>query len=140
MPSFSLGESASERVLVTVVRINPYESHDRWVSVHVSVRAGAFTGDYSSDFTAREITEFRDGLRLMYDSLQGVARLATCEGQLQLDLSINPRGAISLDGTAVDRPGIGNTLKFHLELDQSYLPQTLSELDTICSSLGKSAA
>jgi hypothetical protein len=140
MASFSLGESSSERVLVKIGHIRPNEGHDQWVSVHVSVKAGAFSGEYVSDFTAREIISFRNQLRRLYESLEGVAALNTCEGQLKLDLSIDARGAISLTGTAVDRPGAGNKLEFVLELDQSYLPQTISDLDNICSSLGQNAA
>jgi hypothetical protein len=139
MLAFCLGEADHERVAVRIESIHPHNP-DHWVSVHVSVRAGGFSGEFSADFTASEILAFRDEMRALYESLHGTAKFNTLEGQLDLTLTGNGRGGIAVAGTCMDRAGIGNRLGFSLALDQTYLAQTLRQLDEVCRACSPSAA
>jgi hypothetical protein len=51
------------------------------------------------------------------------------EGWVSLDFEGDRLGHIRCSGTVMDDPGIGNRLNFTLDLDQSYLPQLISDLD-----------
>ncbi len=51
------------------------------------------------------------------------------EGWVALVFQGDLVGHIKCSGTVLDQPGIGNRLEFTLDLDQSYLPKLLSDLD-----------
>ena len=53
------------------------------------------------------------------------------EGQLTVALTGNGLGHIEVTGTALDHAGIGNTLAFHFDVDQTYLPGVLGGLDAV---------
>jgi hypothetical protein len=53
------------------------------------------------------------------------------EGQLTVALTGNGRGHIEVTGAALDHAGIGNTLAFHFDVDQTYLPGVLGSLDAV---------
>jgi len=40
-------------------------------------------------------------------------------------------GHIAITGTVKDEPGMGNSLKFSIDLDQTFLPAILGQLDEI---------
>ncbi|CAH1191241.1 conserved hypothetical protein [Candidatus Nitrotoga sp. BS] len=131
--AFSLGESAHERVEVTVLGYERQPSgdyqDDNWLTVEVSLAVGGFRGRFQASFLTAEITEFRDQLVALNKSLKGEAKLVTIETQLLLSLTGNGRGGISLKGEAWDQPGVGNQLAFGLNLDQTHLANTLQQLD-----------
>ena len=133
--AFSLGESKHERVEVTVSGYERQPSgdyhDDNWLTVKVSLAVGGFSGRFQASFLTAELMEFRDQLAALYKGLNGEAKLVTMETQLQLTLTGNGRGGISLKGEAWDRPGIGNRLVFGLDLDQTHLATTLGELDAV---------
>jgi hypothetical protein len=68
---------------------------------------------------------------LLQQTLKGEAKLATLEKQLFLTLSGNGRGGIWVRGDAWDQPGIGNQLRFGLEIDQTYLSTAIEGLNAI---------
>ena len=55
------------------------------------------------------------------------------EGQLGLSFQGNGLGGIELQGDALDQAGIGNRLSFKLQLDQTQLAQSVSQLDELMS-------
>ena len=59
------------------------------------------------------------------------AAFDTLEDQLKLRLAGDRRGHILVRGTAKDRVGTGNELEFGFEIDQSYLPEIMKELEAI---------
>jgi hypothetical protein len=133
--AFSIGGSERNRVTVEVVnyeRAALGEYHDdNWVNVAVSVSAGAFSGTFPASFITDEFVSFRSQLRELHRTLKGEATFTTMEGQLALHLVGDGRGGITLNGEALDQPGIGNCLTFELALDQTYLASTLDGLDQI---------
>jgi hypothetical protein len=53
------------------------------------------------------------------------------EKQLLLELTGNGHGQIALKGQARDDAGIGNLLRFHLELDRTQLSPLIAQLEAI---------
>ncbi len=135
MQSFSFGGNERERLEVQVhayARVPVGDYHDdNWLRVSVSIQAGAFSGTFGCAFLAPEFSEFRDSLQVLHETLAGVARFSTIEDQLSLKLTGDGRGHIALKGLALDVPGMGNRLEFHLDLDTGHLSSALRELDEI---------
>ncbi|RYF29258.1 MAG: hypothetical protein EOO23_07000 [Comamonadaceae bacterium] len=135
MQSFSFGGDERERLEVQVhgyERVPVGEYHDdNWLRVSVSIQAGAFSGTFDCTFLAPELSEFRDSLQVLHETLTGVARFKTIEDQVSLELTGDGRGHIVLKGLALDVPGIGNRLQFRLDLDPGHLTLALRGLDEI---------
>lgn len=130
-----LGRDECERI---EVRVHAYERapvgdfhDDNWLRVSVDIRAGAFSGAFEGAFLAPEFSDFRDRLRILHETLRGTARFSTLEEQLSLELVGDGLGHIALKGMALDAPGMGNRLEFHLDLDQGHLATALLGLDNV---------
>lgn len=138
MASFSLGRSKTEQVVVTA---HGYERSvtgeyfdDNWVSVEVSVSAGAFSGRYRAAFLTEDFVRFQSLLQPLFETLTGQAEFTTLEEQLTLKIAALSRGNIEVNGIALDQAGISNKLQFHLEIDQTCLAETLRGLNEIIAS------
>ena len=113
MVAFAIGGATHERVEVEILA---YEraavgdsDDDNWLSVQVSVSAGAFSASYPAMFRTEEIVQFRDQVEVLYQSLRGEAKFFTLDDQLSLQLTGNGRGGMIIArGIAVDLPGTGN--------------------------------
>ena len=125
MLAFHIGGRESEYVRMSLLRDNG----DGWISAQVEVVVGGFRGTYSGDFNSSAFTEFRDELERLYRSLSGLASFTSYERQLEITMTCTTQGHIELRGEAVDYVGTGNRLTFQLELDQTYVPQILADLD-----------
>lgn len=135
MSAFSIGTTKSESIFVTV---NGYERgvtgeyyDDNWVNVKVSIAMGAFKGNFDAAFLTHDFVQFREALQALYETLKGEAIFSTLEEQLFIKLTVDNGGHIAVEGMAIDQPGIGTELKFAFDLDQSYLPKIISDLDEI---------
>jgi hypothetical protein len=69
-------------------------------------------------------------LENLYKTVSGSAKFTSYEGQLELVLRCDPLGQIQLQGEAMDFVGTGNKLTFYLGLDQSYVPEIISTLQS----------
>jgi hypothetical protein len=124
MLAFQIGGQDSEYVRVAILRDNG----DGWFSAQVDVVVGAFRGTYSADFNSWAFSEFRTSLDGLYRTLSGSASFTSYERQLEMTMTCTPQGHIDLRGEAVDFVGTGNRLSFRIELDQTYLPKILADL------------
>ncbi len=132
---FSVGESERERVEVDVISyersvVGEYYD-DNWLTVSIAVCVGGFSGRVRAAILTAELAAFAEQLRRLHEQLTGSAEFTTIEGQLSLTLTCDIRGHITLQGEVLDQAGIGNRLSFHLDLDQSFLPQSIQELDAV---------
>ena len=132
---FSIGEAERERVEVDVISyeravVGDYHD-DNWLTVSIAVCVGGFSGRVRAAILTGELVAFAEQLRRLHEQLTGSAEFTTMEGQLSLMLACDIRGHITLQGEVLDRAGIGNRLSFHLDLDQSFLPQSIHELDAV---------
>jgi hypothetical protein len=132
---FSIGGGQQDRIEVTVLGYERLASgnsdDDNWLSVQVAVSVGAFSGRYQASFITVELIRFKSELETLYRTLKGVAQFSAMEEQLALTMTSTGLGQIQLEGAAQDVSGTGNRLEFAFDLDQSYLAQTLAQLDAV---------
>jgi len=122
-----------------VVRVTGYErpaeksgSDANWLKGDVELlagRTGSFRATHGVALRTEELQRFRDELRKTVESLTGVAILGHIEGQVGCRVELaKGRGTL----TAFVREEIGSELQVQdCETDQSYLSQTLRELDAV---------
>jgi hypothetical protein len=102
-----------------------------WLLSQVSVEAGAWNGRFRASLRAEEFGSFLRGVRLLYDSLEGTAEFVPMEPWLILKLEGDRLGHVAVSGVADDEVATGNKLSLHFEIDQSYLPSVIRELEAV---------
>jgi hypothetical protein len=122
-----------------VLRVSAYEwldevsgSDANWLTGEVELQAGrtgVFHACHGAALRTEELAQFRDELREVVASLNGTATLHHLESQVGCAVELaNGRGNLS----AFVKEHAGSELHVHeCETDQSYLEQTLRELDAI---------
>jgi hypothetical protein len=109
-------------------------TRDGWVDSDAEVLVRAFTGRIRPSFEARDLERFLEGLEKLYASLTGSAELNPREEQLVLKFTAAAGGHIHLTGEAWTYARYGNRLEFELELDQTFLPEPISQLKLLLQS------
>ena len=135
---FAFGGAKFERIEIEVLvyeRDNFVGEYydDNWVTGNATLQVGKFRGKYSASFLTEDFPPFLDQLVRVYESLTGQAEFFTLEGQLSLLVRGDGRGHINIQGEAIDSLGIGNRLKFKLEIDQTQLTRSIEDLKAIIS-------
>jgi hypothetical protein len=113
----------------------------KWLESRVRLAAGGFRAEFAATLRAEEFVRFRDGVRACMTNLTGTFEFATMEHQLEIVGSGDGLGHFTAQCIARDVAGIGNELRFELELDQTVLPTwafALDELVTTYPVVGKS--
>jgi hypothetical protein len=128
--SFKLA-SNGDIILITIKSI----TSDDWLESYVEIKAGAFRGSYKAAFMLYDFRVFRDGLKLIYNDLNGVAKFVSLEKQLEIDIKGDGFGHFVADGIAMEQVGYGNELRFQLNLDQTYIPMLIKQLDGVIEHL-----
>lgn len=133
-PEITIGVSGGDQLKIRLLgRLHPGAT-DRWdgnwLSTFIDYAVGQFSGSIAASLRSDELLGFRDSLQAMSDSLSGTAVFESMEDWLNLHLTIDAAGRLSLTGVLSDGPGVGNTLQFEIGgLDQSYLREIVEELD-----------
>ncbi len=128
MSTWSVGYSEHERLTVTLLSSPAEDEGYDWVSARAVVTAGGFQGDSNVMLTLADLIRFQQELHTLYRDLKGEAALTTIEDQISLKLTTDRLGNIEAVGHLMDSAA-GNRLSFTLNLDQTFLKQTISELD-----------
>jgi hypothetical protein len=105
-----------------------------WLPAEIELKTGAFHGAFSAALRAEELAVFASELRQLCDTLKGQAELASMERQLELLVTADRLGQLSMVGTARDAAGEGNALQFSITLDQSVLGPVVDELGLLVKS------
>jgi hypothetical protein len=125
---FQVGSTEHEFARIEVVRSNG----DGWLPSQITVRVGAFHGEFPSNLDVWAFSRFASELKMLYESLKGTASFSSYDGQLELTLTGDGLGHVMVTGEAMDYAGIGNKLTFRLAtLDQTELPALLRDLNAI---------
>ena len=129
MASFKLGTDAGDHLIVEIE--GRPDERDDWLTATMSAHAGAFTATIDATLVTCDFPRFRTQLESLYKTLSGSANFDTIERQLQITCVGNERGGIAINGIVQDRVGDGNELRFRFDIDQTYLPKIISELQDI---------
>jgi hypothetical protein len=133
MATVNIGTLERNRLVLEVLgreHPNAVDSLDgNWLTVNVSVEVGAWLGRYGASLRVDEFERLLRGVRNLNDSLRGTAEFQSMEEWLHLKLTSDGLGHVTVEGVARDAAGIGNTLSFHLALDQTFLPALIEELE-----------
>ena len=129
MASFKLGTDASDHVIVAID--GRPDERDDWLTATITVHAGAFFATIDATLMTCDFPRFRTQLESLYRTLSGSATFDTIERQLQVNCVGNERGGIAVDGLVQDRAGDGNELRFRFDIDQTFLPRIITDLQGI---------
>lgn len=115
------------------VKINfkPPFSSEGWCQAEVEIAVSGFHGKIQPWLDGTEVERFVEQLALMYKLLKGGAELKPLEEQIVLRLEAISNGHIRAKGVAWSDATYGNKLEFELDLDQSYLPSFIDQLQTV---------
>jgi hypothetical protein len=123
-------------VLVSPTRREHPEASDywdgNWLYATVKIVAGAFRGSFEAQLRADEFLRFRDLLRPLHERLSGRAVFDPMEPWLRIEVEGDGKGHFHATCRATDRPGMGNSLSFAVDFDQTELADVLRSLDAIC--------
>lgn len=108
-----------------------------WVDAEVTIKAGAWSGWYAAQFHEDDFLRFAEMLDELQTSLKGEATLSSLDGYLDLTLTGDGLGHISVVGEAWDRPRVGSHLVLSYETDQTALSQLQGELASLAAYLSR---
>jgi hypothetical protein len=127
-----VGGEVTDYLSVTILGRAAPDAQDywdgNWLRAQVEVVAGAFRGRVTEDVRAEEVADFTGQLAQLLDTFQGTAQFRTMEHWLELTITSDRRGHLTLSSELRDEPGLGNTLSFSLEYDQTYFRPMLDGL------------
>lgn len=131
-----IGGRKRERIAIDVLRRLYPKAEDysdgNWVDAQIDVSVGVWRGTYHASLHVDEFIDFRKQLETMHATLQGVARFDPMEPWLELTVTAESSGLLSVTGTACHNFSSGTRLEFELEsMDQSHIPAMLSQLRDI---------
>lgn len=135
MKSSSIGSSKDESLEITVLnyeRAPVGEFHDdNWLHCELSIRAGAFRGEFHANVLTSELQDLLQGLTRLHRELSGDFAFESMEQQLMLKAMCDSRGHLKMEGRVMDQAGVGSTLSFIFQLDQTHLSETLRQLSEV---------
>jgi len=124
MGHIAIGNSESERVIIEIVG----RGAEEWAIAHVEVACDAWRGAFRCEFCAGELHQFGKEIQQLYRTLDGTAKLAPIEPNLELKLTGDGKGHITVAGKAVAQFHTGTYLIFNFSLDQTQLPAIAAAL------------
>ncbi len=141
LPKWTIGFSQNNRIIFTHLS-KPADKKTEgidWVKTKVEINTGGFSGNAKLMLTLTDIIDFKKQLEILYKKLKGIAILKTIEEQIELKIEGDSTGHIELTGYLKDNIYDENKLNFIILLDQSFLPKTISELNSTLDFIKKSA-
>ena len=132
---FIIGSESSEFLKVEVLNYLYPDKTDywdaNWLNTKIQIKVGAFSGNYFAQMQTIDFSGFEKELKRLYTDLNGVTQFYSIEDWLTLKFIGDGIGHFLVECLACDFPGTGNTLKFDLEIDQTYIPELLNQLGNI---------
>ncbi|WP_243287473.1 hypothetical protein [Geothrix terrae] len=135
MKTLSIGNQEREQFSITVLGYERSASgefyDDNWLTSRVKISVGSFSGEFGLSLFTTDFTSFLEQLSALYKTLSGEAKFETMEGQIEFSMTGNGRGGVEVSGRVLDQAGIGNKLEFAFQVDQTYLPLAIHDLNEI---------
>jgi len=134
-----LGGSEYERLAVEVRGYSYPGATDagdgNWLTCMVSIAAGGFRGTVDCSLRTEDFVAFESALLRLGENPRGAAEFSTMEGQLSLLITGDGLGHFEIRGEVADQPGVGNSLRWRLEVDQTQLAGTLRQVQAVTECL-----
>ena len=112
---------------------NPITDWDReWLACRAEAETGTFRGTVENSLQIQEFQRFKEQLRSLYGDLSGTAALETLERWIRVVMKGDGLGHIATHVEVVDGLVEGSSLEYWINLDQTYLPPLIRELEEIC--------
>ena len=134
--NFILGKESSEYLQILVNNFAYPDSTDfwdgNWINTRIKIKVGGFIGDYAAQLRNVDFFDFKNGLEILYDKLDGYASFNCLEDYLQIKIKGDGLGHFEADCMANDNPGVyGNELKFSIAFDQTEIHSLTNMIDNI---------
>jgi hypothetical protein len=113
------------------ITVPPALNREGWAQVTFEVSVQCFRATVQAFLERSELEQLSDSLAPLHKMLHGRAELSPLEAQIGLVLLGNGRGAIAVSGFASSQGVFGSKLEFQFELDQTYLPAFIADLQTL---------
>jgi hypothetical protein len=129
-----IGHPSSDNIRLSVFGYMYPDSEDsddgNWLISELEITSGAFKGIVGYDLLLRsgEFERFLKDIEPMYETLTGTAKYTTMEDWLEINVEGDGRGHIAATGFVIDRHINSNKLNFHINFDQTSLPQMIKGL------------
>ena len=103
----------------------------------VGVQAGGFSATAPMDIDARCLSEFCEGIKGIYDTLSGSAKISEPYGERYLSFSGDGKGHVEVSGYLYNRGGDGfyGEMSFETLTDQTVLPKLIRWLSDAAEKL-----
>lgn len=127
-----LGASEHERLVVRILDVHHEVgagAYGHWLDAVVSIRAGAFTGEFACSMQPQDFARLATDLERAREELRVVVAFATLERQLAFRLTGDGLGHFRIEGEVLDDDG--NRLNWNLQIDQTYLPALIASAKAI---------
>jgi hypothetical protein len=106
-----------------------------WNQTIIKVKAGVFSGQFKADLNTVDFINFEKELEQLYNKLNGIATFYSLEEQISIKVIGDGFGHMNAECSVMDSAGMGNTLKFEINFDQTHIPKILNQLRKIIQSL-----
>lgn len=118
-------------------RTHPASNHSydrRWLLAGIHLQVGDFTGQVSANVTDNELHRFYTDLKTFYQTLNGQISFQPYESWFEFVFDVNKLGQVTFSGYVTDGLYQGNKLLFRIALDQTFLKDSLKQLESVCKS------
>jgi hypothetical protein len=111
----------------------PIGQHNNWVKTKISVKGGAFSGEYEVSMEADEFVYLQKGFTLLDKNLSGGLEFTDMDNSVTIKINGDGIGHFKTKVTANDylKQSAYNTLTFELTFDQTDIKTIFSQLDRI---------
>jgi|SRR5215472_6433755 len=127
-----IGKEGADHVWIKIA-LPPLDRHDvegqgHDVAAQIEISSGPFSGAVRSFFSTRELAAFAKDIEELYNAVSGTVTLKQLEGHLNLKMQSKGLGHIQVQGDARGELAWYAVLHFDFEIDQTFLPNIISEL------------
>jgi hypothetical protein len=100
-----------------------------WLRTTLDLAVGPFSGSVAANLRAEELAAFRKDLQRLYEAVEGHVVLSTMERWVELAIDGDGLGHVHVVGEVFDTAGaVGDSVRFHLDIDPTYLPRIIDSL------------
>jgi hypothetical protein len=121
-----------------IVHVSSYErpgANDpddaNWLTSDAAIKVGVFSGEFRFALTTHDLIDFHEALKTGLSTLSGVVPFRTTERDIALEIIFDQRGTAAIKGSVEPQTSLEASLCFRFDTDQSYLTQTLRQLEAV---------